>query len=258
MLDVPSPAEAGLITTPKIRCQHSAQVDPRLLIPHPGNPNKHPPKQIELFIQIICYSGWRRPITVSKRSNFVTKGHGALQAALAAGFKVVPVDFQDYDDENQELSDIIADNQLQRMSEIDNTMLTQLLVQLDNGLSDLQMTGIENAKLEQIFTSVPGYNSSSSKSELSLDGYEEEPTSQYAQESEHSGGPAEGQPYDQTIDNPSAVNTSHVRTIQLYFDPETVSEFMTIVEYFQGLLNIDNVTDTVLTVMRTARKGSMQ
>lgn len=251
-----SPAEAGLIKNPVIRCAHAAQVDPKMLRPHHLNPNRHPPKQIEMFITILGYQGWRRPITVSKRSGMITKGHGAHEAALAAGYTIVPVDYQDYENEDQELADIVADNQLQRMSEMDTGKLTELLVQLDSGAFNMDLTGLDSIKVESMLSALPGYRDSEPDQGLSVD-YDQQPPSpanqqqaEYSRESIPSGGPAADQPYHDNMPEPQRVAQSHVRMIQLFFNEQTVVEFMGIVEYFQQRLEIDNVTDTVLALLR--------
>ena len=63
-------------------CAHDAIVDVTKLVPNPKNPNQHPDNQIQLLGRIIRQAGWRQPITVSKRSGFIVKGHGRLAAAL--------------------------------------------------------------------------------------------------------------------------------------------------------------------------------
>ena len=40
-------------------------------VPNPGNPNTHPPKQIALLAAIIKGQGWRKPITISRRSGLL-------------------------------------------------------------------------------------------------------------------------------------------------------------------------------------------
>lgn len=62
-------------------CAHDAIVAIEKLIPNPKNPNTHPDAQIQALGRIIRQTGWRAPITVSKRSGFIVKGHGRLAAA---------------------------------------------------------------------------------------------------------------------------------------------------------------------------------
>lgn len=260
-----STQQIPLVQNPRIRCSHAAQVDPKMLRPNPSNPNRHPPKQIEAFINIITYTGWRRPITVSRQSNYVTKGHGALESALAAGWTIVPVDYQDYDDEAQELADIAADNFLQQMSEMDNVALSTMLLKLDeNPDFNLTLTGMELPKIEQMMIDIPEWNArrTSAADDLSLSDYHDSapppngpPEPSYASDSAPSGGPAEGQPHHEpsSSESPSCAPSSHVRMIQLFFNEETVAEFMTLVEFFQKQMNIDNMTDAVLEALRRGK-----
>ena len=52
-------------------CAHDAIVPLKDLRPNPKNPNQHPPEQIKLLSSIIRATGWRGPITVSKRSGYI-------------------------------------------------------------------------------------------------------------------------------------------------------------------------------------------
>lgn len=139
---------------PIVRCSFSELVPLEKLQPHPANPNTHSPAQIKLFIDILRFQGCRRPVTVSKRSGYVIKGHGQLEAYKLAGWKKIPVDFQDYDSNEAELSDLVADNQLQRMSEMSKSMLQEIVATLDNGEFELTLTGLPESELEPLMTSV--------------------------------------------------------------------------------------------------------
>lgn len=233
MSEEPTPQEAGLIKEFAIRCAHDDIVSPKELKPNPRNPNRHPPKQLEMFIAILGFQGWRRPITVSKRSGFVTKGHGALEAALAAGCAVVPIDYQDYDNEYEELADLVADNQLQRMSEMDIGKLTELLGELDSGQFNLELTGFDGTKLEKILDgfTAPGADKISKGT----------PVGDHVEE-----GAAP------SVDGEGAPANSQIRMVQLFLNEETQAEFMRIVEFFQKEIEVDNVTDAVMEVLRSA------
>lgn len=110
-----------------VYCAYTEMCDPETLVPNPRNPNQHSDKQIALLAKIIQTQGWRAPITISKRSGFVVRGHGRLMAALAMGLIEVPVDLQDYESEAAEYADLIADNRIAELSNIDNDLLGQLL-----------------------------------------------------------------------------------------------------------------------------------
>ncbi len=110
----------------KIRCSYTALVNIADLKPHPKNRNKHPKKQIEAMAEIIRFQGWRRPITVSKRSGYMTVGHGRRLVAEhlhrqypTEGWDVVPVDEQDYDSPAQEYADVQADNAIALWAQLD-------------------------------------------------------------------------------------------------------------------------------------------
>lgn len=225
-----------------IRCAHLRVVDPVELKPHPLNPNVHPPKQIELFIEILKYQGWRRPITVSKRSGFVTKGHGALESALAGKLGWVPVDEQDYDSEEQELADIAADNMLQRLAIMEAVKLNPILVRLNSGAFNMELTGIPTADLKP-FLAVG-----------------QAPAPQF---SVPGGSPQTSSDFDTTgsVDAngvPMSPPTSHVRMVQLFFNEETQAEFLQIMSHFQQKLGLDNLTDTTLEVVRRAYQSDCE
>lgn len=135
-------------TSLPIHCAHTDVVDPTSLYPHPKNPNEHPDEQIKVFAGILRYQGWRRPITVSRRSGFITKGHGALKTALTMGLTEVPIDYQDYADEGQELADIVADNQLQRLSVMNVGKLNTIVSDLKGFTVNLEMTGFKLDSLQ--------------------------------------------------------------------------------------------------------------
>ena len=44
------------------KCAYTKLVDLNKLVPHPKNPNKHPPEQIERLSQIIDFQGQRKAI----------------------------------------------------------------------------------------------------------------------------------------------------------------------------------------------------
>ena len=95
-----------------VHCAHTNLVNPNSLKPNPSNPNRHSAHQIQLLASIIQEQGWRNPVTVSKRSGLIVRGHGRLEAALLIGCELIPIDEQDYASEAEELADLLADNRL--------------------------------------------------------------------------------------------------------------------------------------------------
>lgn len=141
-------------TEPEIHCSHNAVQPVEQLIENPRNPNTHPEAQLQLLGKVIQSQGWRQPIVVSKRSGFIVKGHGRYQAALAMGFKQVPVDVQEYTNEAQEWADLIADNRLAELAELDRTSLKNLIEEIDTGSIDIELTGYSERALEALMTEV--------------------------------------------------------------------------------------------------------
>ena len=130
-------------------CAHTEMVDIEKLIPNPRNPNRHPESQIKLLAKIIKGQGFRNPIVVSRRSGFVIKGHGRLDAAKLLEMPAVPVDFQDYESEAAEWADMVADNRIAEIAETDDESLKALLKELD-GKIDLDLTGFDEDSLDDL------------------------------------------------------------------------------------------------------------
>lgn len=136
-----------------IYCAHTRLVDPNTLKPNPANPNRHSAHQIQLLASIIQEQGWRNPITLSRRSGLIVRGHGRLEAALLIGCEVVPVDEQDYASEAEELADLLADNRLAELAELDEDELKRLLksIQESDPSFDLELTGFAEDEIRKLF-----------------------------------------------------------------------------------------------------------
>lgn len=136
----------------KVNCSYTKLVDISQLRINPKNPNTHTEDQIVLLAKILQVQGWRSPIVVSKRSDLIIKGHGRLEAAKLANFNQVPVDYQDYESEEAEISDLIADNRIAELSDFNNQALKDLIEQLDTGDNDLDLTGFDLPNLEMLMS----------------------------------------------------------------------------------------------------------
>lgn len=128
--------------TPAIHCQYTRLALTDTLKPHPRNPNTHPPEQLRLYRKIIAHAGWRRPITISRQSGRIIRGHGAWQVATEAGWRKVPIEVQDYADEAAELADVLADNQLARYAAANREALDELIATLKKQKVDLELAGL--------------------------------------------------------------------------------------------------------------------
>ena len=129
-------------------CAFDEIVEINKLKENPQNPNTHPSVQIDLLAQIIKKTGWRAPITVSNLSGFIVKGHGRLQAAKAAGFKHCPVEYQNFQDEEEEMAALLADNKLAELAEIDVEKLTEIFK--DYEFEDLSLTGYSQEEFDEL------------------------------------------------------------------------------------------------------------
>ncbi len=130
-----------------VRCAHDQLLPVGELKTHPKNRNKHPDDQIDRLAGILKYQGWRYPVKVSKRSGFVTSGHGRILAAKKNGWPTVPVNFQEYDNEDQEYADVQSDNAIASWAELDLSGINTDLADLDPSF-DLDMLGIRNFTLD--------------------------------------------------------------------------------------------------------------
>ena len=140
-----SKADAGV----PIYCAYDKLVNIGDLKPNPDNPNMHPDNQIEILEKLIREHGWRNPITVSNRSGLIVRGHGRYMAAIMGGFIQAPVDFQDYESDEAETLDLIADNKIAELSIVDDDLAHALLVGL--GDVDLSLAGFDLGGLPEIF-----------------------------------------------------------------------------------------------------------
>lgn len=140
----------GLADGIEVWCGFDKLVPVEDLKPNPRNPNTHPARQIELLGKNIRYFGWRHPITVSKRSGLIVAGHGRLAAARHLGLQLVPVDYQDFASDNDEMAVLVADNRLAELASIDLNSLESVVNDLKVDGFDTLLTGFEDADLDSL------------------------------------------------------------------------------------------------------------
>jgi len=156
-----APKAKGLADGIEVWCGFDKLVPVDDLKPNPRNPNTHPARQIELLAKNIRYFGFRHPITVSKLSGFIVAGHGRLLAAKELGMQIVPVDYQDFASENDEMAVLVADNRLAELASLDLNSLESIINDLKVEGFDTLLTGFDEADLDSLLEGVePGDNDS--------------------------------------------------------------------------------------------------
>lgn len=145
------PKAKGLADGIEVWCSFEKLAPVADLKPNPRNPNTHPARQIELLAKNIRYFGFRHPITVSKLSGYIVAGHGRLAAAKHLGLQLVPVDYQDFLSESDEMAVLIADNRLAELASVDLNSLEGIINDLKVADFDTLLTGFEDADLEALF-----------------------------------------------------------------------------------------------------------
>lgn len=121
----------------EIFCKYDKLVSLENLVSNPKNRNIHNDKQIEVLSKIIKSKGWRHPIIVSKRSGYIVMGHGRLEAAKLLNLENVPVDYQDFKNEAEEYSVMVADNEIARYAEFDRQGFLDDLENLNIDLNEV-------------------------------------------------------------------------------------------------------------------------
>lgn len=79
------------------------------LTPHPLNPRRHRPEQVEFIMRSIEHAGWTNPI-ITNGEKVILAGHGRRMAAERLGLKRVPCIIRSDWDENTQLAYLLNDN----------------------------------------------------------------------------------------------------------------------------------------------------
>lgn len=134
----------------EVWCAYDKLVKVEELIPHPKNPNTHPQSQIKILAQNIRYHGWRHPIVVSKLSGYIVAGHGRLEAAKELGVSIVPVEYQNFASEDNELAVLVGDNRLAELSTLDLNGLQDIIDGFKASDFDTILAGFEPTDLDAL------------------------------------------------------------------------------------------------------------
>ena len=133
----------------KIESKDIQLVDTSKLVLNPKNMNSHSKEQIERLEKLIDFQGFRNPIIVSNRTGFVVAGHGRIEAARNMGMSLVPVMYQDFDNEAQEYAYMVSDNAIASWSELDLSAVNTEMLDLGPDF-DIDMLGIKDFVIEPI------------------------------------------------------------------------------------------------------------
>ena len=134
----------------EVWCAYDKLVKIEEVIPHPKNPNTHPQSQIKILAQNIRYHGWRHPIVVSKLSGYIVAGHGRLEAAKELGVSIVPVEYQNFASEDNELAVLVGDNRLAELSSLDLNGLQDIIDGFKASDFDTILAGFEPTDLDAL------------------------------------------------------------------------------------------------------------
>lgn len=126
----------------EIKCEFTELVAIGDLKPHPKNANQHPDGQIEELAKLIQFHGWRVPVIVSRLTNRVVAGHGRWAAAKLLGMETVPVDYQEFENEDAEFLFVVSENAISEWSAIDRAMVNGEIPDL--GPFDISLLGLED------------------------------------------------------------------------------------------------------------------
>jgi len=120
------------------------------LKPNLRNPRIHPDSAIDKLVKSINEFGWTNPVLVSD-DGFVLAGHARLKAAEKAGLTHVPVLELPLSGARADAY-MIADNKLQELTEWNIPNLKDLLLELDTGDFDMEITGFTIDEIESLMT----------------------------------------------------------------------------------------------------------
>jgi hypothetical protein len=116
---------------------------------HPKNYRTHPEDQIEHLCKSITEHGMFRNVVIAS-DNTILAGHGIVKAAKKLGMNEVPVlKLNILPNDTKALKILTADNEISRMAEVDDRMLSELLKDVQ-GLDTLLGTGFDEKMLANL------------------------------------------------------------------------------------------------------------
>ncbi len=134
-------------------CRYDEILPVAKIKPNPRNPNQHPENQLEMLVKIIEKQGWRAPISIGRRSGYVVRGHARLHVAKVLG-GFAPVEWQEYDSDESEIADLIADNRIAELAVLSEEQLAELLREIDASGLGLDLTGYGSHDVDRLLQAV--------------------------------------------------------------------------------------------------------
>ena len=128
-------------------------VDIDKLKPCPWNSRKHPDKQINILIKSLKAYGMDLPVSATK-DNMIITGHGIIKAAKKTGITKVPVVYSKLTGK-EALARMLMDNKSAALGEDDYSKTADLLIDLDDGQFDLELTGFGIEEIQGIMEWTP-------------------------------------------------------------------------------------------------------
>ena len=124
------------------------------LLPYARNARTHSDEQIAKIAASIAEFGFVNPI-LAGADGLIVAGHGRLLAARKLGLDEVPVVVLDHLSDTQRRALVLADNRLAELSSWDQDLLRIELEALEEADFDLDLTGFDEAFLDDLFSEEP-------------------------------------------------------------------------------------------------------
>jgi len=119
--------------------------------PDPRNARHHPAGNLKAIMDSLDAYGQRKPIVVNAKTMMIEAGNGMWEAAQALGWGQVAVAFVK-DDKAVASAYGIMDNQSALLAEWDLPTLKDLLQELDDGETNMELTGFSTEEIEDLMT----------------------------------------------------------------------------------------------------------
>ena len=117
----------------------------------PRNARQHPARNLKAIMDSLDAYGQRKPIVVNAKTKTIEAGNGMWEAAQALGWDEIAVAFVK-DDKAVASAYGIMDNQSALLAEWDLPTLKDLLEELDDGETNMELTGFTAEEIEDLMT----------------------------------------------------------------------------------------------------------